>query len=85
LTERIVAPEAPIKDDVSNVVIPRLLFLESGDPDKDICRYINSLGGEVSAAEAIYGTMQRPRAPIDAICIGTALGPPGRPQTLRDT
>ena len=58
LKDRIVFVTGPIDDNMANVVIAQLLFLESEDPDKDIHLYINSPGGSVSAGMAIYDTMQ---------------------------
>ena len=62
----------PIDDNMANVVIAQLLFLESEDPDKDIHLYINSPGGSVSAGLAIYDTMQYIKCDIETICIGMA-------------
>lgn len=56
LRDRIVLLGSPIDDDVANVVIAQLLFLESEDPDKDVMMYVNSPGGEVSAGLAIFTT-----------------------------
>src|ERR671918_109027 len=72
LMDRIVFLGAPINDDVSNIVIAQLLFLEADNPDKDIYLYINSPGGVVSAGMAIYDTMQHLRAPVNTICMGMA-------------
>ena len=58
LKDRIVFLGTPVDDDVANVIIAQLLFLESEDPDKDISLYINSPGGSVSSGLAIYDTMQ---------------------------
>ena len=65
-------PRRPINDDVSNIIIAQLLFLEADNPDKDIYLYINSPGGVVSAGMAIYDTMQHLRAPVNTICMGMA-------------
>lgn len=62
----------PIDDNVANVVIAQLLFLESEDPDKDIHLYINSPGGVVTAGLAIYDTMQYIKPDVSTICIGQA-------------
>jgi ATP-dependent Clp protease protease subunit len=70
--DRIVFLGAPINDDVSNIIIAQLLFLEADNPDKDIYLYINSPGGVVSAGMAIYDTMQHLRAPVNTICMGMA-------------
>ena len=61
-----------IDDDVANVVIAQLLFLESEDPDKDMMIYVNSPGGDVSAGLAIYDTMQLCAAPVATFCVGQA-------------
>lgn len=70
LKERIVMLGTPIMDQVANVIIAQLLYLEREDPDKDISLYINSPGGVIAAGLAIYDTMQLIRAPIATICIG---------------
>ena len=62
----------PIDDNVANVVIAQLLFLESEDPDKDIHLYINSPGGVVTAGLAIYDTMQYIKPDVSTICIWTS-------------
>jgi len=72
LKDRIVFLGAPIDDDVANVVIAQLLFLESEDPDKDVMMYVNSPGGEVTAGLAIYDTMQALRCPVATFCVGQA-------------
>jgi ATP-dependent Clp protease protease subunit len=72
LKDRIVFLGSAIDDDVANVVIAQLLFLESDDPDKDVMMYINSPGGEVSAGLAIYDTMQCLRCPVATFCVGQA-------------
>ena len=72
LKDRIVFLGTPIDDDVANVVIAQLLFLESEDPDKDISLYINSPGGSVTAGLAIYDTMQYVKPPVSTICLGQA-------------
>ena len=72
LMDRIVFLGAPINDDVANIIIAQLLFLEADNPDKDIYLYINSPGGVVSAGMAIYDTMQHLRAPVNTICMGMA-------------
>ena len=61
-----------IDDDVANVIVAQLLFLESEDPDKDINLYINSPGGSVTAGLAIYDTMQYVKLPVSTICVGQA-------------
>jgi ATP-dependent Clp protease, protease subunit len=72
LKDRIVFLGTPIDDDVANVVIAQLLFLESEDPDKDISIYINSPGGSVTAGLAIYDTMQYVKPSVSTICLGQA-------------
>jgi ATP-dependent Clp protease protease subunit len=72
LKDRIVFLGAEIDDDVANVVIAQLLFLESEDPDKDIMMYVNSPGGDVSAGLAIYDTMQSVRCEVATVCVGQA-------------
>lgn len=72
LKERIIFLSAPIDDDVANLVIAQLLYLESEDPDKEISFYINSPGGSIYAGLAIYDTMQHIRPQISTICIGMA-------------
>ncbi|HET9555418.1 MAG TPA: ATP-dependent Clp endopeptidase proteolytic subunit ClpP [Anaeromyxobacteraceae bacterium] len=72
LKDRIVFLGTPVDDDVANVIIAQLLFLESEDPDKDINLYINSPGGVVSAGMAIYDTMQYVKPQVSTICLGQA-------------
>ncbi|MBR0425478.1 MAG: ATP-dependent Clp endopeptidase proteolytic subunit ClpP [Clostridia bacterium] len=72
LKDRIIFLGGPIDDDVANLVIAQLLFLEAEDPDKDIFLYINSPGGSVSAGLAIYDTMQYIRCECQTICVGLA-------------
>ena len=72
LKDRIVFIGTPIDDDVANIVIAQLLFLESEDPDKDISIYVNSPGGSVTSGLAIYDTMQYVKAPVSTICLGQA-------------
>ncbi|HUV06015.1 MAG TPA: ATP-dependent Clp endopeptidase proteolytic subunit ClpP [Armatimonadota bacterium] len=72
LKERIIFIGTPIDDDVSNLVIAQLLYLEREDPDKDIEFYINSPGGLVTAGLAIYDTMQIVKPDIATICVGQA-------------
>ena len=62
----------PIDDNVANVIIAQLLFLEAEDPEKDIHLYINSPGGSISAGMAIYDTMQYIRPDVSTICVGQA-------------
>ncbi|MEL7370572.1 MAG: ATP-dependent Clp endopeptidase proteolytic subunit ClpP [Myxococcota bacterium] len=72
MKDRIVFIGTEIHDDIANVVVAQLLFLESEDPEKDVNLYINSPGGSVSAGLAIYDTMQYVRCPITTICVGQA-------------
>jgi ATP-dependent Clp protease protease subunit len=72
LKDRIVFLGSAVDDDVANIVMAQLLFLESEDPDKDIQLYINSPGGVVTAGLAIYDTMQYVRCQVSTICIGQA-------------
>ncbi len=72
LKERIIFLGSPIDDDSANIVIAQLLFLESEDPKKDIKLYIHSPGGSVSAAMAIYDTMNHIKPDVSTICIGIA-------------
>ena len=72
LKDRIVFLGGPINDDVANLVIAQLLFLEAEDPDKDIHLYINSPGGVVTAGVAIYDTMQYIKPDVSTICVGSA-------------
>jgi ATP-dependent Clp protease protease subunit len=72
LKERIIFLGTPIDDNIANLVIAQLLFLESENPNKDIQLFINSPGGIVTAGLAIYDTMQYIRAPISTICVGQA-------------
>jgi ATP-dependent Clp protease protease subunit len=72
LMDRIIFLGVPINDDVSNIIIAQLLFLQADSPEKDIYIYINSPGGIVSAGMAIYDTMQHISAPVNTICMGMA-------------
>lgn len=72
LKERIIFLAGPINDQVANIVIAQLLFLQHEDSKKDIQLYINSPGGVVTAALAIYDTMQYVRPDVSTICIGQA-------------
>jgi ATP-dependent Clp protease protease subunit len=72
LKDRIVMLGTEIDDDVANVIVAQLLFLESEDPDKDINLYINSPGGSVTAGLAIYDTMQYVKPNVSTICVGQA-------------
>ena len=72
LKDRIVFLGTPVNDQVANVIIAQLLFLESEDPEKDITLYINSPGGVVTAGLAIYDTMQYVRPSVATYCLGQA-------------
>ena len=72
LKERIIFVGTAIDDDVANLVIAQMLFLESEDPDKDIHLYINSPGGVVTSGLAIYDTVQYIRPKVSTLCMGQA-------------
>ena len=72
LKDRIIFLGTAMNDDVANVLIAQLLFLESEDPDKDINFYINSPGGLVTAGMAVYDTMQYIKSDVTTVCIGQA-------------
>ncbi|MEA4938137.1 MAG: ATP-dependent Clp endopeptidase proteolytic subunit ClpP [Christensenella sp.] len=72
LKDRIIFIGGPIDDDLANIVIAQMLFLEGDDPDKDINLYINSPGGSVSAGLAIFDTMQYIKCEVSTICVGLA-------------
>ena len=72
LKERIVMLGMPINDQVANVIIAQLLYLEREDPDKDISLYINCMGGIIASGLAIYDTMQLIRPDVSTICVGMA-------------
>jgi ATP-dependent Clp protease, protease subunit len=72
LMDRIIFLGTPVDDNVSNLVIAQLLFLQADDPDRDIFLYINSPGGSVYAGLAIYDTIQYLTAPVNTMCMGMA-------------
>jgi ATP-dependent Clp protease protease subunit len=72
LKERVIFLVGPVTDQVANVVVAQLLFLESENPDKDIALYINSPGGSVYAGMAIYDTMQFVKPDVSTLCTGMA-------------
>ena len=72
LKDRIILLGSEVNDDIANLLVAQLLFLESEDPDKDIFFYINSPGGSVTAGMAVYDTMQYIRPNVSTICIGQA-------------
>ena len=87
LKVRIIFLGGPVEDDIANLIIAQLLFLDSEDPEKEISLYINSPGGVITAGLAIYDTMRYVRAPVSTICTGIAMsmgavllaaGAPGR-------
>lgn len=72
LKDRIVFIGTPVDDNIANLIVAQLLFLESEDPDKDIHLYVNSPGGSVHAGLAIYDTMQYIKPDVSTICVGLA-------------
>ena len=72
LKDRIIFIGTPIDDNIANLVVAQLLFLEAEDPEKDISIYINSPGGSVTAGMAIYDTMQMIKADVATTCMGMA-------------
>lgn len=74
LKERVVFLVGPIEDEVANLVVAQLLYLESDNPDKEISLYINSPSGQLSAGLAIYDTMQYIASDVSTMCIGQAAG-----------
>jgi ATP-dependent Clp protease protease subunit len=72
LMDRIIFLGTPINDDVANIIIAQLLFLDADNPGRDINMYINSPGGSVSAGLAIYDTMQFLKSPVSTMCMGMA-------------
>lgn len=72
LKDRIIFIGSPINDDLANMIIAQLLFLESEDPDKDVHLYVNSPGGVVTSGLAIYDTMQYIRPNVSTLCMGQA-------------
>ncbi|NLW42247.1 MAG: ATP-dependent Clp endopeptidase proteolytic subunit ClpP [Tissierellia bacterium] len=72
LKDRIIFLSGEVTDDLADLIVAQLLFLEAEGPDKDISLYINSPGGSVSAGLAIYDTMQYIKSPVSTICVGRA-------------
>jgi ATP-dependent Clp protease protease subunit len=72
LKDRIIFLGVAVTDEVANLLVAQMLYLESDDPKKDIILYINSPGGSVNAGLAIYDTMQHVRCPIATVCVGQA-------------
>src|SRR5260221_10528603 len=72
LKDRIVFLGTPVDDDVANIIVAQMLFLESEDPDKDINLYINSPGGSVTSGLAIYDTIQFVKCDVTTYCVGQA-------------
>lgn len=94
LKDRIVFVGTPIEDNIANLIIAQLLFLEAEDPEKDIFLYINSPGGTVTAGLAIYDTMQFIRPDVNTTCVGLAAsmgalllcaGAPGKRAALKNS
>jgi ATP-dependent Clp protease, protease subunit len=91
LKDRIIFLGVSVNDEVANLLVAQMLYLESDDPSKEIVMYINSPGGSITAGMAIYDTMQYVRCPIATMCVGQAAsmsavllaaGEPGRRMTL---
>jgi len=72
LKDRIVFLGTPINDEVANIIVAQLLYLESDDPEKEVMIYVNSPGGAVNAGLAIYDTMRYVRCPVATVCVGQA-------------
>lgn len=72
LKDRIIFLGGPVDDDVANLIVAQMLFLEAEDPEKDIFLYINSPGGSISAGMAIFDTMQYIRPDVHTMCVGLA-------------
>lgn len=72
LKDRIIFLGTPIDDEVANLIIAQLLFLESEDPEKEIFFYLNTPGGHISSGMAIYDTMQYIKPPVATVCVGQA-------------
>ncbi|NTW97295.1 MAG: ATP-dependent Clp protease proteolytic subunit [Oscillochloris sp.] len=72
LKERIIILGTPIEDQIANLIVAQLLFLDSDDPDRDIWLYINSPGGSITAGLAIYDTMRHIRSNVATVCVGMA-------------
>ncbi|OPY19093.1 MAG: ATP-dependent Clp protease proteolytic subunit [Syntrophus sp. PtaB.Bin075] len=72
LKDRIIFLGTPIDDEVANLIIAQLLFLESEDPDKEIFFYLNTPGGHISSGMAIYDTMRYIKPPVATVCVGQA-------------
>ncbi len=70
LNDRIEFVGAPVDDQMANLVVAQLLFLQAEDPDKEVSIYVNSPGGSVTAGLAIYDTMQHIKPPVSTICVG---------------
>jgi ATP-dependent Clp protease protease subunit len=72
LKDRIVFLGTEVNDDVANIIIAQLLYLESEDPDKEVMLYLNSPGGIITSGLAIYDTMQYIKCPVSTLCLGQA-------------
>ncbi len=81
LRERIVFPGQEVDDQIANLVVAQILFLESQDPDRDISLYVNSPGGLADAGMAIYDVMQHVRCEVSTVCVG--MGMSASPTELR--
>jgi ATP-dependent Clp protease protease subunit len=72
LVDRIIFLGMPVVDEIANLIIAQMLYLESQDPEKEIYLYLNTPGGSITAGMAIYDTMHYIRAPVSTICVGQA-------------
>lgn len=72
LKDRIIFVGTPVDDQMANLVVAQLLFLQAEDPDKEVSVYVNSPGGSITAGLAIYDTMQHLKCPVSTICVGLA-------------
>ena len=72
LKERIIMLSGPINDDIANIIIAQLIFLENEDPKKDITMYINSPGGQITSGMAIIDTMNFLKCDVSTVCVGMA-------------
>ena len=72
LNDRVIILSDEVNDVTASLIVAQLIYLEGQDPDKDICMYINSPGGSISAGMAIYDTMQYIKPDVQTICVGMA-------------
>jgi len=77
LRERLIFIGGPIEDEMANLIIAQMLYLDYEDPEKEIQLYVNSPGGSATAGLAIYDTMQFLKSPVSTICVGLAARPGG--------